>query len=106
MRILIAGPSGSGKTTFAARLGRILDIPHTEMDSLHWGPNWTPRPSFEADVQALIERPAWITEWQYPQVRGRPLERLDVGEAVLPRRGVAPPPSLCAVYQLRYAVAG
>ena len=57
MRILIAGPSGSGKTTFAARLGRILDIPHTEMDSLHWGPNWTPRPSFEADVQALIERP-------------------------------------------------
>ena len=34
MRILIAGPSGSGKTTFAARLGRILDIPHTEMDSL------------------------------------------------------------------------
>lgn len=60
MRILIAGPSGSGKTTFAARLGRLLDIPHTEMDSLHWGPNWTPRPSFEADVQALIERPAWI----------------------------------------------
>ena len=39
MRILIAGPSGSGKTTFAARLGRILGIPHTEMDSLHWGPN-------------------------------------------------------------------
>ncbi|WP_049345484.1 adenylate kinase [Rothia mucilaginosa] len=78
MRILIAGPSGSGKTTFAARLGRLLDIPHTEMDSLHWGPNWTPRPSFEADVQTLIERPAWITEWQYPQVRGRLLERADV----------------------------
>ncbi len=78
MRILIAGPSGSGKTTFAARLGRILNIPHTEMDSLHWGPDWTPRPSFEADVQALIERPAWITEWQYPQVRGRLLERADV----------------------------
>ena len=37
MRILIAGPSGSGKTTFAARLGRLLGIPHTEMDSLHWG---------------------------------------------------------------------
>ena len=75
MRILIAGPSGSGKTTFAARLGRLLNIPHTEMDSLHWGPDWTPRPSFEADVQTLIERPAWITEWQYPQVRGRLLER-------------------------------
>ena len=35
MRIVVAGPSGSGKTTFAARLGRLLDIPHTEMDSLH-----------------------------------------------------------------------
>lgn len=78
MRIVVAGPSGSGKTTFAARLGRLLDIPHTEMDSLHWGPNWTPRPSFEADVQRLIEQPAWITEWQYPQVRGRLLERADV----------------------------
>ena len=63
MRILIAGPSGSGKTTFAARLGRILGIPHTEMDSLHWGPNWTPRPSFEADVQALIERRA-VVMWR------------------------------------------
>ena len=50
MRILIAGTSGSGKTTFAQRLGAILGIPHTEMDSLHWGENWTPRPSFEADV--------------------------------------------------------
>lgn len=78
MRILIAGPSGSGKTTFAARLGRILGIPHTEMDSLHWGPNWTPRPGFEADVHKLIEQPAWITEWQYPQVRGRLLECADV----------------------------
>ena len=78
MRILIAGPSGSGKTTFAARLGRILGIPHTEMDSLHWGPNWTPRPGFEADVHKLIEQPAWITEWQYPQVRGPLLERADV----------------------------
>ena len=89
MRILIAGPSGSGKTTFAARLGRLLAIPHTEMDSLHWGPNWTPRPSFEADVQALIEQPAWITEWQYPQVRGRVLERADVVIYLRYSRGLA-----------------
>ena len=60
MRILIAGTSGSGKTTFAQRLGAILGIPHTEMDSLHWGENWTPRPSFEADVDELAAQDSWI----------------------------------------------
>ena len=77
MRILIAGTSGSGKTTFAQRLGAILGIPHTEMDSLHWGENWTPRPSFEADVDELAAQDSWITEWQYSQVRERLMERAD-----------------------------
>ena len=77
MRILMTGASGSGKTTFAGRLGAILGIPHTEMDSLHWGENWTPRPSFEADVDELAAQDSWITEWQYSQVRERLLERAD-----------------------------
>ena len=78
MRILITGASGSGKTTFAKRLGAILGIPHTEMDSLHWGKNWTPRPSFEADVNELVAQDSWITEWQYSQVRERLLERAEL----------------------------
>ena len=77
MRILMTGASGSGKTTFAGRLGAILGIPHTEMDSLHWGESWTPRPSFEAEVDELAAQDSWITEWQYSQVRERLLERAD-----------------------------
>lgn len=68
-RILVAGVSGSGKTTLARRLGEALGIPHTELDSLHHGANWTPRPEFIGDVTALASGDAWVTEWQYPEAR-------------------------------------
>jgi adenylate kinase family enzyme len=68
-RILIAGVTGVGKTTLAARVGVILDIPHTEIDALYHGPGWVPRAAFESDVDAFTREPAWVTEWQYSQVR-------------------------------------
>lgn len=68
-RVLVAGASGAGKTTLARRIAERLDLPHTEIDALFHGPNWTPRPSFLADVQELIARPAWVTEWQYSTAR-------------------------------------
>jgi adenylate kinase family enzyme len=68
-RILVAGVSGSGKTTLAGRIAERTGIAHTEIDSLQHGPNWTPRPSFEADVEAFTRAERWITEWQYRQVR-------------------------------------
>jgi len=68
-RVLVAGRSGSGKTTFAGRIGELLGVPHTEIDSLFHGPSWTPRPDFRADVEALIASGAWVTEWQYGEVR-------------------------------------
>jgi adenylate kinase family enzyme len=52
-RVLVAGVSGSGKTTLAGRIGAILGIPHTEIDSLFHGPNWVPRASFANDVDHL-----------------------------------------------------
>jgi adenylate kinase family enzyme len=67
--VLVAGTTGVGKTTTAGRIGRALDIPHTEIDSLFHGPEWVPRPSFEDDVAAYTAEPAWVTEWQYRQVR-------------------------------------
>jgi adenylate kinase family enzyme len=67
-RVLVAGVSGSGKTTLAARLGRLLDLPHTEVDGLFHGPGWTRRPEFEADVDAFSARDSWVTEWQYSSV--------------------------------------
>lgn len=68
-RILVAGPSGSGKTTLAARLAAQLHLPHVEIDAMFHGPQWTPRPTFHDDVRRLVAEPAWVTEWQYSQVR-------------------------------------
>lgn len=68
-RILVAGTSGSGKTALARRIGEALGVPHIEIDALYHGPNWTPRPSFEADVESFTSTRAWVTEWQYGSVR-------------------------------------
>lgn len=76
-RVLVAGVSGAGKTTLAARIGERLDLPHTEIDALHHGPGWVPRPSFVADVEALASQDAWVTEWQYSTVRRFLVERAD-----------------------------
>jgi len=76
-RVLVAGVSGAGKTTLAARIGERLDLPHTEIDALHHGPGWVPRPSFVADVEALASQETWVTEWQYSTVRRFLVERAD-----------------------------
>ena len=68
-RVLVAGLSGAGKTTLARRLATVLDLPHTELDALHHGPGWVPRPEFLDEVAALAASPAWITEWQYGTAR-------------------------------------
>lgn len=77
-RVLVAGTSGSGKTTLAARVSAALAVPHTEIDALYHGPGWTPRDSFEADVRRFAAQPAWVTEWQYSQVRQMLVERADL----------------------------
>ncbi|WP_144796426.1 AAA family ATPase [Microbacterium paludicola] len=64
-RVLIAGVTGSGKTTLARRLATKWDLTHHEIDALHHGPNWTPRPQFLDDVRAFASTERWVTEWQY-----------------------------------------
>jgi adenylate kinase family enzyme len=93
-RILVAGTSGSGKTTLAERIAAIVGAPHTEIDSLYHGPNWTPRDSFMLDVALLAAQPTWVTEWQYSRARPLLLQRadllvwLDLPRAVVMRRVV------------------
>ena len=77
-RILVAGASGSGKTTLAAGLAPLLDLPRIELDALFHGPAWTPRPSFVEDVRRVTAAPAWVTEWQYGQVRDLLADRADL----------------------------
>ncbi|MDQ0612624.1 adenylate kinase family enzyme [Microbacterium sp. W4I4] len=64
-RVLVAGVSGSGKTTFAARIADALGIPCYELDALHHGPGWVPRPEFLDDVRAFAATDTWVSEWQY-----------------------------------------
>lgn len=64
-RVLIAGVTGSGKTTLARRVAQRWNLVHHEIDALHHGPNWTPRPAFLDDVRAFAETSRWVTEWQY-----------------------------------------
>jgi len=70
-RVAVVGTSCSGKTTLARSLSRTLGVPHTELDALHWGPNWTPRPldEFLPRVQAAIATPSWVIDGNYSAVR-------------------------------------
>ena len=68
-RVLVAGVSGCGKTTLARRVSDVLGIPHTEIDALFHGANWSRRDEFEDDLRELALADAWVTEWQYREAR-------------------------------------
>lgn len=74
-RVLIAGCTGAGKTTLAKALSARLGLPHHELDALRHGPNWTPRPEFEADVAAFSATDRWVAEDQYHSILGDDLWR-------------------------------
>ena len=71
MRAIVIGTSGTGKTTFARELARILDVPHTELDALFWGPQWTRRPpsQFLASVDAASAGERWVIDGNYSVAR-------------------------------------
>ncbi|WP_241238345.1 AAA family ATPase [Nocardioides pantholopis] len=77
-RVLVAGLSGSGKTTLGGRLAALLGVPHLELDALHHGPGWTPRPEFLADVDRLTASGGWVAEWQYAAARPLLAARADL----------------------------
>lgn len=76
-RILVAGVSGVGKSTLSRRIADATGSPYTEIDALYHGPDWTPRPAFEADVDAFTQAAAWVIEWQYTPVRAMLAARAD-----------------------------
>lgn len=70
-RVAVVGTSGCGKTTFARALGARLGVPHVELDTLYWGPGWTPVPAelFRERVEAATSAPAWVSDGNYSAVR-------------------------------------
>jgi adenylate kinase family enzyme len=70
-RFHVIGTAGAGKTTLARRLAQRLDIPHIELDALHWGPDWTPAPleHFRERTAQALSGEAWTTDGNYSKVR-------------------------------------
>ncbi len=70
-RIAVVGTCGSGKTTLAARLARILGVPHVELDALHWEPAWTEADNerFRERVTQAVTEDMWVVDGNYRVAR-------------------------------------
>ncbi len=66
-RVSVVGCSGSGKSTLARRLSGLLEVPHIELDALHWGPNWSAASveEFRQKVRQVTEAETWIVDGNY-----------------------------------------
>lgn len=70
-RIVIVGSSGSGKTTLARALSNRYNLPHVEIDSLHFEPNWVEvdYPVLRARIDSALSGPAWVVDGNYAKLR-------------------------------------
>jgi adenylate kinase family enzyme len=66
-RISVIGPSGSGKSWTASRIGERLGLPHTELDAIRHGPNWTETPDdeFRRIVRERTSGERWVVDGNY-----------------------------------------
>ena len=79
MKINIVGTSGSGKSTLAKKLSEKLSIPHIEIDSLFWGPDWTPveQQIFLDRLKAAVNQPAWVLDGNYTKTHDIRFQQAD-----------------------------
>jgi adenylate kinase family enzyme len=70
-RVAVVGTSCAGKTTFAAALAAGLQVPHIELDALHWRPGWVPAPreAFRQAVATATSAERWVSDGNYGVVR-------------------------------------
>ena len=70
-RISVVGTSGSGKTTLAQQLAQQFQIPHVELDALHWEPNWMAADPqiFRDRVVEALSGDRWVIDGNYSKVR-------------------------------------
>jgi predicted kinase len=78
-RILILGRTGSGKTTLARELAAALGIPHVELDSLYFGPDFSRAPLslLRERTSAAIAGDRWVTDGNKRAVRDLVWPRAD-----------------------------
>ena len=70
-RVSVIGTTGSGKTTLARQAAQHLQIPHIELDALHWESNWTAASEqvFRERVTKAVSSDHWIVDGNYSGVR-------------------------------------
>ena len=70
-RVAVVGTSCAGKTTFAAALAAQLQVPHIELDALHWRAGWipVPRQDFRQAVATAVAAERWVSDGNYGVVR-------------------------------------
>ncbi len=76
-RVVVSGTTGAGKTTLAAQLARRLGSDFIDLDDLHWGPDWTPRPSFREDLDRATQADRWVAAGNYTVTRDLTWGRAD-----------------------------
>jgi adenylate kinase family enzyme len=78
-RICVVGTTGSGKSSLASELAMRLMLPYVELDSLYWGPNWTPcsKEEFRLRVSKALEGDDWVIDGNYGSVRDLSWPRAD-----------------------------
>ena len=70
-RICVVGTTGCGKSTLAGNIGRILHIPHIELDALHWEPGWkeSDREITRSRVKSIARNDVWVIDGNYGFLR-------------------------------------
>jgi len=78
-KIVVVGSSGCGKTTFARRLSQVTNIPHYEIDSMFWKPDWvmTKDDEFRSLVDNVTKHNEWIMDGNYRKVQDLTIGRAD-----------------------------
>jgi adenylate kinase family enzyme len=70
-RINVVGTSSVGKSILAASIAAMLQVPHVELDALHWEPNWTgaPHEVLRERLRTAIAGDGWVVDGNYAMVR-------------------------------------
>lgn len=78
-RVVILGRTGSGKTTLARELAAGLGVPHVELDSLYFGPDFSTAPLsvLRERTSAAIAGDRWVTDGNKRAVRDLVWPRAD-----------------------------
>jgi energy-coupling factor transporter ATP-binding protein EcfA2 len=76
---VIVGRTGSGKTTLARELAALLQVPHVELDSLYFGPQFStaPLPVLRQRTTAALTGDRWVADGNKRAVRDLVWPRAD-----------------------------